>query len=53
MDADAKTTDAETQTTIMDVDAIRFSGSSFCFAAVATEMDVDVETVLAAITAVS
>ena len=36
MDADAKTMDVETQTTIMD--AIPFSGSSFCFAAVAMEM---------------
>ena len=37
MDADAKTMDVETQTTIMD--AIPFSGSSFCFAAVAMEME--------------
>lgn len=43
--------DVETQTTIMD--AIPFSGSSFCFAAVAMEMESAVETVLAATTAVS
>ena len=49
MDADAKTMDVETQTTIMD--AIPFSGSSFCFAAVA--MESAVATVLAATTAVS
>ena len=34
-------------------DAIPFSGSSFCFAAVAMEMESAVETVLAATTAVS
>ena len=46
-----KTMDVETQTTITD--AIPFSGSSFCFAAVAMEMDVAVETALAVTTAVS
>ena len=51
MDADAKTMDVETQTTIMDVTV--FSGLLFYFAAVAMEMESAVETVLAATTAVS
>ena len=55
MDADAKTMDVETQTTITDADAIiPFYGLSSCFAASAMAMAVaDAETVLAAITAVS